>query len=215
MDQTTGASAPSKATCMHYGRHIVVEAKQRPLCPGHCLPDRIVRRIPQPSSLWLPLLSLSVQTDLQEPRCCLWAIPRVPSTFQGLAKRWVTRLLQQSLSVFARLAGCPGHTVPRGHCSLSDATVGTVGHFCAINHKGRPLGLKGCLSASWWLSAPPFYGRQAKSGLWDVLGASLRLTLWVLALCSENGKFWPGKRPGRTTNWGTLPPKKSGLWMAH
>ena len=71
MDQATRASAPSKTTSVHHVRHIVVKAKQRPLSPGHHLPNRIVRQIPQPSSLSLSLLSLSVQIDLQEPRCCL------------------------------------------------------------------------------------------------------------------------------------------------
>ena len=61
--------------------------------PGHHLPNRIVRRVPQPSSLSLSLLPLLVWTDLQEPRYCLWAIPRVPSTFQGITKQWVTWLL--------------------------------------------------------------------------------------------------------------------------
>ena len=71
MDQATRASAPSKTTSVHRVRRIVVEAKQRPLSPGHRLPSRIVRRLPQPSSLSLSLLSLLVQIDLQEPRCCL------------------------------------------------------------------------------------------------------------------------------------------------
>ena len=71
MDQATGASAPSKTTSVHRIRYIVVEARQRPLPPGHHLPDRIVRRIPQPSSLSLSLLSFSIWIDLQEPRCCL------------------------------------------------------------------------------------------------------------------------------------------------
>ena len=74
MDQATRASAPSKTTSEHPVRHRVTEAKQRPLSPGHRLPDRIVRivrRIPQPSSLSLSLLSLSIWIDLQEPRYCL------------------------------------------------------------------------------------------------------------------------------------------------
>ena len=65
MDQATRSYAPSKTTSMHHVRHIVVEAKQRPTSLGHHLPDRIVRRIPQPSSLSLSLLSLSVRIDLR------------------------------------------------------------------------------------------------------------------------------------------------------
>ena len=61
-------------------RHIVVEAKQRALSPGHRLPSRIVRQIPQPSSLSLSLLSLLVQIDLQEPKCCLKAMAPDSST---------------------------------------------------------------------------------------------------------------------------------------
>ena len=71
MDQATRASTPSKTTSVHHIRHIVVKAKQRPLSPVHHLPNRIVRRIPQPSSLPLSLLSLLVQIDLQEPVCSL------------------------------------------------------------------------------------------------------------------------------------------------
>ena len=98
---------PSKTISMHHFRHIMAEAKQRPLSPGHCLPSRLVRQIPQPSSLLLSLLSLSVRIDLQEPRCYLWAIPRVPSTFQGISKQWVTLLLL-GISVFLY----PGHMLP-------------------------------------------------------------------------------------------------------
>ena len=85
MDQATRASTPSKMTSMHHVRHIVVEAKQRPLSPGHPFPDRIVRWIPQPSSLSLSLLSLLVQIDLQEVRCCPEP-SREPSIVQGVAK---------------------------------------------------------------------------------------------------------------------------------
>ena len=64
MNQATRASTPSKTTSMHRVRRIVVEAKQRPSAPGHLLPNRIVRRIPQPSSLSLSFLSLLVRIDL-------------------------------------------------------------------------------------------------------------------------------------------------------
>ena len=71
MDQATRASAPSKTTSVHRVRRIVVEAKQRPLSPGHRLPNRIIRHVPQLSSLSHSLLSLLFWIDLQEPRCCL------------------------------------------------------------------------------------------------------------------------------------------------
>ena len=64
MDQATRASTPSRTTSMHRVRHTVVEAKQRQLSPDHRLPDRLVRWIPQSSSLSLSFLSLSVRIDL-------------------------------------------------------------------------------------------------------------------------------------------------------
>ena len=137
MDQAARTSAPSKTTSEHFSK------QNRPFSPGHCLPNRIVRQIPQPSSLSLSLLSLSIQIDLQEPRCCLWAIPRVPSMFQGIPEWWVTRLLP-GISVFlCPVTRCLSHMVLRGHLSLLDATVGTVAHFCAISSTEMSLRQKG------------------------------------------------------------------------
>ena len=84
-------------------RHIIVGAKQRPSFPGHRYPNRIIRHVPQPSSLSHSLISLLFWIDLQEPRCCLWAIPRVPFVFQGITKWWIIRLLL-GISVIL----CPG-----------------------------------------------------------------------------------------------------------
>ena len=71
MDQATRASAPSKTMSVRCVRHIMVGAKQRPSSPGHCLPNRIIRHVPQLSSLSHSLLSLLFWIDLQEPRYCL------------------------------------------------------------------------------------------------------------------------------------------------
>lgn len=102
---------------MHRVRLTVVNAKQSPLSPGHRLPRRLGRQIPQPSSLSLSLLSLSVRIRLQEPRCCLWAMPRVPSAFQGVSQPCITLLLPGSClslpgshgALAARLSGVASH----------------------------------------------------------------------------------------------------------
>ena len=64
--------------------------------------------------------------------------------------------LGPSLPAVTWCLSCP---VLRGHLSLSDTTVGMVGHFCAVSHTERSLGQKGRLSVSRRLSVPPFYGR--------------------------------------------------------
>ena len=116
MDQATRATTPSKTTSMHCVRHIVVEAKQRPLSPGHRLPSRLVRQIPQPSSLALSLLpfqsgliyrSLGVASEpSQECLPCFRESPKSESP--GCS--------QESLSVSAQVTDavflCPGHMVP-------------------------------------------------------------------------------------------------------
>ena len=80
MDQATRASTPSKTTSVHRVRHIVVEAKQRPLFPGHCLPDGILRRKPQFSfcllSPLLPWPGLALK-DLTDPKSS-WKLPPHP-----------------------------------------------------------------------------------------------------------------------------------------
>ena len=143
MDQATRASASSKTTSMHQVRHIVVEAKQRPLSPGGGLPNRIARWIPQPSSLLLSLLSLSVWIDLisldvaSEP--CQECLPH----FRESPNSESPGCSQESLSFSARVTWCLNCTVLRGHLSLLDATVGTVAHFCAISSTEMSLRQKG------------------------------------------------------------------------
>ena len=163
MDQATRATTPSKTTSMHCVRHIVVEAKQRPLSPGHRLPNRIVRQIPQPSSLSLSLLPLSVWIDLQEPMCCLWAIPRVPSMFQGITSEspggsqeclsaWVTWCLSLAVLSHGALAACVSGPTSHFGCNCWDGWP-----FCAISCTERSLGPKGqCQPVT---LSTPFYGR--------------------------------------------------------
>ena len=125
MDQATRSYAHSKTTSVHCVRRIVIEAKQRPTFPGHHLPDRIVRRIPQPSSLSLSLLSLLVRIDLQEPGCCL---SHSKSAFHVSGNHQVMSH-QEYLSFSARVTWWLSCTVLRGLLSLLDATVGMLGHF--------------------------------------------------------------------------------------
>ena len=69
------------------------------------------------------LQSLGLQTvahdwvlNWTELRCWLWAIPRVPSTFQGIAKQWVTRLL---LGIFCL-------SLPGSHSALTAGFSGVT-----------------------------------------------------------------------------------------
>ena len=60
-----------------------------------------------------------------------------------------------ALYFFAWITWCLSHMVLRGHLSLSDMTVGVVGHFCAISCTETSLRQKGtpfCQSVT--LSAP-------------------------------------------------------------
>ena len=156
-------------------------------------------------ALWiLSSLSLSVPFPfhLQEPRCCLWAIPRVPSTFQGIAKRRVTWLLP-GISIFL----CPG-TAARfsevtSHCWTP--LLGRLAIFVPLVARRCRWDRKGRLFANWWLSVPPFYSIKAKDGFWYVLGASLRLTPWLHSQKLENFDPARGLAPVQT---GPLPLKK-------
>ena len=126
---------------MHHVRHIMAEAKQRILSPGHHhLLNRLVRQIPQPSSLSLSLLSLSVRIDLQslgvasEPsQECLSCFRESPNS----ESPWCS---DQSLSFSVQVTCCLSCMVFRGHLSLSDMTVGKVSHFYAISGTERSLG---------------------------------------------------------------------------
>ena len=176
----------------------------RPLPHGY-----IVRRIPQPSSLSLSLLSLLVWIDLQKPGYCLWAIPRVPSTFQGITKWWVTWLLP-GISVFL----CPCHLVAsclvlRGLLWLLDVTVGPLGHSVPSVTRRDHWGKRDVfLSAS-----DSQYSHSMVDRLWvgsvtsqealsySTLGYILRN--WILLTLQ---KAWLQNKQ-RTP--------KNGLWMAH
>ena len=113
-------------------RHTVVEAKQRPLSPGHRLPDRIVRRIPQSSSchfhffpFWSRLIFWSLGVSSGPSQECLPCFGESPNgESPGCSPG--------SLSFSARVTGCLSGTVLWGHLSLSDATVGIVGHFVPL-----------------------------------------------------------------------------------
>ena len=105
-------------------------------------PGYILQPIPQPSSLSLSLLSLLVRTDLQEPGCWLWAIPRVPSRFQGITKWWITWLLQGiCLSLPVSPGGlAAGFSVVTSHC-----VTRLLGHSAILCHQslGETTGEKG------------------------------------------------------------------------
>ena len=130
---------------MHRVRHIMAEAEQRPLSPGHRLPSRLVRQIPQPSSLALSLLpfqsgliyrSLGVASEPSQE--CLPCFRESPNS-ESPCCSW------ESLSFSARVTCCLSCTVLRGHLSLSDVTVGKVSHFYAISGTERSLGQRDAL----------------------------------------------------------------------
>ena len=110
------SSTSSKTTSVFYVRLIVFEAKHRahhPLASLIGLWDGFLSL----SSLSLSLLSLLVCIDLQEPKCCLWAIPRVPSTLQGNAKWWVNH---------GRSRESP--SLPGSHGTLAEQFSGVTSH---------------------------------------------------------------------------------------
>ena len=74
-----------------------------------------------------------------------------------------------------------------------------------MSHRERSLGQKGGLSVSQWLSVPPFYGRQAKSGFWYIQGSSLRLVPWLHSQKLEDFDPPKGLAPVQTR----VPPKNS------
>ena len=140
MNQAARASAPSKTTPMYRVRHIVVEAKQRPMSPGHRLPNKLVRQMLQPSSLSLHFFpfqsgliyrSLGVASEpSQECLSCFRESPNSESPWCS----W------ESLSFSVQVTCCLSCTVLRSHLSLSDMTVGKVSHFYAISGTERSLG---------------------------------------------------------------------------
>ena len=96
-------------------------------------------------------------------------------------------------------------SVLRGHLSLSDSTVGTVGHFVPLVTRRHHWDKKGRLFASRWLSVPHSMVHRLRMGS-DMSQGPLSDS--SLGHILRNWKFWPCKRPGRNTNWGTLPPQK-------
>ena len=123
-----------------------------------------------------------------EPRYYLWAIPRVPSTFQGITKWWVT---QECLSAGVTWCLSTWFSGVTSHCGC-DCWDGWP--LCAISHMERSLGPKGQLS----LSTPILCQVSLEWVL--VCPGSLSQT-HSLATVSETGKFWPCKRHGPNTNW--------------
>ena len=87
---------------------------------------------------------------------------------------------RESLSFSARVTWWLHCRALTGLVSLLDATVGPPARpFCAVSRTERPLGEKGLLSVSQWLSVRPFYGRWAKSGFSYIPGGSLMLDPWL------------------------------------
>ena len=90
---------------MHRVRHTVVEAKQRQLSPDHRLPDRLVRWIPQSSSLSLSFLFVSVWIDLQEPNVAFEPSQEYLPRSRESPKGESPGCSQESLSFSARSQG--------------------------------------------------------------------------------------------------------------
>ena len=87
--------------------------------------------------VWIDLISLDVAS---EP-----SLERLPH-FRALPNGESPGCFQESLSFSTQLTWCLSCTVLRGHLSLLDVTVGTVGHFYAVSctetslrQKGTPL----------------------------------------------------------------------------
>ena len=99
------ASAPSKTTSMHRVRPRVVEGNRRPSSPGHHLPDGIVRRIPQSSSLSLSFLFVLVWIDLQEPNVAFEPSQEYLPRSRESPKGESPGCSQESLSFSARSQG--------------------------------------------------------------------------------------------------------------
>ena len=149
MDPATRASARSKIISVCHVRHIVIEGKQRPLSPGHRLPNRIEGRFlsllpchfhffPFQSRLIYRRLGVASEPS-QECLPCFRESPNgeSPSCSQG------------SLSFSAQVKWCLSCTVLRGHLSLLYGTVGMVGYFCANSCMEKSLRQKGTTFCHW------------------------------------------------------------------
>ena len=146
MDQATRASTHSKTAAIHHVRLIVVEAKHRAFFPGHCLPDILfggfLSLLPCHFlffPFWFGLTYRSLGIASEPSQECL---PRFRESPNGESPG----CSQESLSFSARLTWYLSCTVLRGHLSLLDVTVGTVGRFYAVScmetslrQKGTPL----------------------------------------------------------------------------
>ena len=78
--------------------------------------------------------------------------------------------------------------------------------FVPLVARRRQWDKKGHLFASRWLSVPPFYAQRLRTGSREPLSDS------PLGYILRNWKrFWPCRRPGPNTNWGT-PQKKASKW---
>ena len=130
MDPATRASARSKIISVCHVRHIVIEGKQRPLSPGHRLPNRIEGRFlsllpchfhffpfqsrliyrrlgvaSEPSQEWLPRFKELPVSHLIAPRNLCLSLRRSQVLFFSAQVTWYLSRM-----------------VLRGHLSLSDAT---------------------------------------------------------------------------------------------
>ena len=128
MDQATKASTRSKTTSVHHVGLIKVEAKQRPLFPGHRLPDILfggfLSLLPCHFlffPFWFGLIYRSLGVAFEPSQECL---PRLRESPNGESPG----CSQESLSFSARVTWWLSCMVLRGLLSLLDVTVGPLGH---------------------------------------------------------------------------------------
>ena len=175
--------------------------QNRPFSPGHRLPNRIVRQIPQPSPLsfhFFPFLSELIYRSLgvaSEP-----SQERLPC-FRESQNGESPGCSQESLSFSAQVTWCLSCMVLRGHISLLDATVGTVAHFCAISSTEMSLRQKEMAFCQSVTLSTPILWHIGKG--WALIYLRRLSQTHSLATFSETRKFWPCQRPGPSTNWGT------------
>ena len=172
-------------------------------------PGYILQPIPQPSSLSLSLLSLLVRTDLQEPGCCLWAIPRVPSLFRESPNGESPGCCRESLSLSAHVTWWLSCRVLSGHLSLWDSTVGSLGHsvpsVARRDHWGKRHAF---LSASASQYSHSMVGRRR---VVSVISQEA-LSYSSLGYIVRNWKILILQKAWLQCKWGT---PKNGLWVAH
>ena len=115
-------------TSVHRVRNIVVEAKQRPLSPGHRLPDifysRFLSLLPcrfHFFPFWSGLIYRSLGVASEPSQECLPGFRESPNGESPGCCR-------ESLSLSARVTWWLSCKVLSGHLSLWDSTVGSLGH---------------------------------------------------------------------------------------